>query len=263
MMAVPASAFDDPIRSFTTAFHSKILTGCSSVDLTLQGNFTSASNSKIIHSARTIFPGQTILQMFKQNPDHSLTSPILKHFFGCYVIVAKINNVDNFSLESFEIFNNNVLSTYCIFIFPKQPNGEIVSEDQITTFANFVRRIPKPIFLTVSEFGLKGFVSRGANTKQVKNIYETNYRGLTSNNDLSNLLESKPDFQQEPITVLVCAVCVPKETEDGKTEPPDPIVNTLYDFVTFVNASLVLEPVFGDVKASHFENGEWDEWVAP
>ncbi|CAG7816238.1 unnamed protein product, partial [Allacma fusca] len=252
--------FDDPIRSFTSAFHSSLLKQCSSVDLTLHGNFTGSSNSRIIHAAQYFFESPTITQIFQQDLNHSSVLFISKHLFGCYIIVVRVDNVETFSAQSLEMFNNYILSAHYIFVFPKPLDKEPVSDDQLLTFSNAVRPIAQTLFVIASDVGIKASVTQGAVKKNLKVVYDTNYKLFTTSNDLASLKEYKVNFHEDPLVALVCPVCIPKEGPDGKMESGDPIVNSIQYLATVINATLFLEAVFAGVKASNFEDGEWDDW---
>ncbi|CAG7817602.1 unnamed protein product, partial [Allacma fusca] len=94
-------------------------------------------------------------------------------------------------------------------------------------------------------------------------VYDSTYKHFTTHNDLASLKDTKVNFQEDPIVALVCPVCIPKEGPDGKMEAADPVVRSLQHFVLVINATLVLEAVFAGIKASNFEDGEWDDWVKP
>ncbi|CAG7732390.1 unnamed protein product, partial [Allacma fusca] len=254
-------SFDEPIQSFTSTFHSSLLKQCSSIDLAVHGDLTTAGYSKII-AAQNVFETPAIMQFFQQDLNHSLVSFISKHFFGCYIIVVKVDSVETFSMQPVEMFNNYILSAYYIFVFPKDPDKPM-SDDQLRTLSHTVRPIAKTLFLIITDVGIKAYIAQGITQKVLKTVYDSDYKTFTVHNALASLRESNINFQEDPITALVCAICIPKEGPDGKMEAADAIVRSLQFLATVINATLVLEPVFTEIKDSNFEDGEWDDWVKP
>ncbi|CAG7717361.1 unnamed protein product, partial [Allacma fusca] len=97
----------------------------------------------------------------------------------------------------------------------------------------------------------QAFVQSALKSRQVQKVYDI---PNTLKDNQSSLIKMESslhiDFQHEPVTVLVCATCVPAE---GHRKIPPPLIFTFIEFISFINATPDYKKVFADINSADWK----------
>ncbi|CAG7731235.1 unnamed protein product, partial [Allacma fusca] len=253
------------LSNFIKSFYSSVSEQCSSLDLVFYGDFSTFTTSQ---SVDPLVPEQfsqfRILQIFQLNRSKPL-SRFLKHF-GCLTYFSQVENMSTFSLTPVATFGDYFYSSYYFFLLPINPLQD--STVGLTELAELTKSIKRPAFLALTINSLRAFITEGLSDKTTIRVFESeifpediNPKIVKRIQEFSYFNKPRINLRQEELKSLVCAVCMPKE---DVVEHPIPIFNTLFTFMGFINATLIMEPIFSDMNdGNNFRDGEWDEWVEP
>ena len=196
-----------------------------------------------------------------------------KYYRPCSIFLYSILSLANVSDNSSLNYDNwpkppragSDDTSYHIFILPWASNEPKDLPDFLHDFARTTRKTLHGFFSVIRTNSLSVQTYALSSIGDELGLISTFESSCPACLQKGILEKPDPNFHEAPLVANMCAICGKEGLETFKKTGVwvDHLVGTMYELTLQVNASLEIEPIFGQSRTGLTAEGEWDGYVQP